>query len=247
MSYPEDHPSKPWQRQAWAQVLAILLGVAPIYAMTIISHLGRDEPYTLNEIFSYTTVVGTIMIVVLLLLFRYLCGERLRDLNLKHGKWWQDVLGGVVLAALTLGVHNLLQTPLNEMFPREPMSGLGDFFGGLADNLWLFALFVGPVLWIGVAGFEELTRVFLLSRLSRISSAPAYRWFGVLLSAVLFGLAHLYQGPAGVVDTAISGLILATYYVMFGRFFPLVVSHYLYDAVQFVMVVVLIRRGLIQF
>ena len=37
------------------------------------------------------------------------------------------------------------------------------------------------------------------------------------------------------------------YYAIFGRFFPLVISHYLYDAVQFVMVVVLIRRGLIQF
>jgi len=119
------------------QVLAILLGVAPIYAMTIMSHLSRDQPYALNDIFFYTTVVGTNMIVVLLLLWRYLCGERLRDLNLRHGRWWQDVLGGIVLAALTLGVHTLLQTPLNEMFPREPMSSLGDFFGGLADNLGL--------------------------------------------------------------------------------------------------------------
>jgi hypothetical protein len=33
------HSPRPWQRKAWVQVLAILLGVAPIYAMSIMSHL----------------------------------------------------------------------------------------------------------------------------------------------------------------------------------------------------------------
>jgi membrane protease YdiL (CAAX protease family) len=242
-----NHSPRPWQRKAWVQVLAILLGVAPIYAMSIMSHLSRDQPYTLNEIFIYTTVVGGIMIVVLLLLLRYLCGERIRDLNLKRGKWWQDVLSGIILAAITLGLHNVLQDSLNKTFPREPMSGLGDFFNGLAQNPWGFASFVGPVLWIGVAGFEELTRVFLLSRLWKVWFAKEWRWFGVVLSAVLFGLSHLYQGPAGIVDAAINGLVLAVYYLIFGRVFPMIISHYLYDAIQIVMIVMLIRRGVIQF
>ena len=242
-----DHLSKPWQHKAWVQVLAILLGVGPIYAMIIMSHLSRDQPITLNEIFFYASVVGGIMIVVLLLLLRYLCGERIRDLNLKRGKWWQDALSGIVLAVITLGLHNLLQDPLNRMFPREPMSGLGEFFNGLAQNPWVFALFLGPVLWIGVAAFEELTRVFLLSRLWKIWSGKGWRWFGVVLSAVLFGLTHLYQGSAGIVDTAINGFILAVYYLFFGRVFPMIISHYLYDAIQFVMIVTLIKQGVIQF
>jgi membrane protease YdiL (CAAX protease family) len=242
-----DHPSKRWQRKVWVQVIAILLGVAPIYTMIIMSHLSRDQPITLNEIFFYTSVVDGIMIVVLLLLLRYLCGESIRDLNLKRGKWWQDALSGIVLAIITLGLHCLLQDPLNRMFSREPMSGLGEFFNGLAQNPWVFALFLGPVLWIGVAAFEELTRVFLLSRLWKIWPAEAWRWFGVVLSAVLFGLIHLYQGSAGVVDTAINGLVLAIYYLIFGRVFPMIISHYLYDAIQFVMIVVLIWRGVIQF
>ena len=176
---------KPLCRKAWVQVLALLLGVAPVYAMTILSHLSRDQPYSLNEIFFYSTVVGSIGIVVLFLLLRFLCGERIGDLSMKQGRWWLDVLVGIALAALTLGVHTLLQNPLNRMFPREPMSGLGVFFKGLAYNPWRFAAFVGPVLWIGVAGFEELTRVFLLTRLWKIESARWWRWFGVLLSAAL--------------------------------------------------------------
>jgi len=88
--------------------------------------------------------------------------------------------------------------------------------------------------------------VFLLSRLWKIWSASGWRWFGVVLSAILFGLSHLYQGPAGIIDTAISGLILAVAYLIFGRVIPLIISHYLYDAIQIVMVVILIQRGTIQ-
>ena len=69
----------------------------------------------------------------------------------------------------------------------------------------------------------------------------------MVLSAVLFGLIHLYQGPAGMVDTAINGLVLAVYYLIFGRVLPMIISHYLYDAIQIVAIVTLIRRGVIQF
>jgi hypothetical protein len=41
-------------------------------------------------------------------------------------------------------------------------------------------------------------------------------------------------------------LILAVYYLISGRAFPLVLSHHLHDAIQFVMIVMLIRSGVIQ-
>jgi len=69
-----------------------------------------------------------------------------------------------------------------------------------------------------------------------------------VLSAILYGFRHLYQGPAGIIDTAINGLILAIAYLLLGRVIPLIISHYLYyDAIQIVMVVILIQRGTIQF
>jgi membrane protease YdiL (CAAX protease family) len=247
MSSESDDRPKPWQRKAWVQVLAILLGLAPVYGMSIMMQMSTDDPPALRDIFLFTTALAGIMIVVMLLLLRYLCGERISALNLKPGKWWKDVLGGVVLGMTTLGLHLLLQGPLSRMFPTEPVSGLGDFFKGLAENVWLFVLFVGPILWIGVAGFEELTRIFLLSRLWKIWSADAWRWFTVVLSAVLFGLLHLYQGPAGMIDTGITGLLLAVYYLVFGRVWPLIIAHYLHDATQIVLLVILIRGGVIQF
>jgi membrane protease YdiL (CAAX protease family) len=226
------------------QVLAIALGVLPIYAMIIIMHLTRGQPYTLNGFFFFVGGVNSILIALLVLLLYFLCGETLSDLNLREGTWWGDMLASVSLGAVTLGVHSLSAGPLGRILHRVPDSdnGLGNLFSGLAQSRWKFLLFVGPVLLIGV-GQEELTRVFLLSRLWTLSPAVGWRWFGVLLSAVLFGLAHLYQGPAGMVDTGISGLIMAIFYLLFGRIWPMVFAHYLHDALQFVFVVLVAMRG----
>jgi membrane protease YdiL (CAAX protease family) len=235
---------KTWQRTKWTQVLAILICIAPIYGMTILSHLSRDHPYTLDEILFYTCLIAIPALVVLLLLLRCLCGERFSDLNLKQAHWWQDLLGGIVLAVLTMGVMIFLDPILRQLMPGEAQNSLGDVFTGLASDPWRLALFLGPALVFGVAGFEELTRVFFLSRWWKIASGSAWRWLGVLISAVLFGLAHLYQGQAGMVNTALYGLIMAVVYLHFGRIWPLMISHYLHDALQIVLMVYLIQNGL---
>ena len=234
---------KPWQRTGWAQALAILLGVAPIYAMTIVTHLSQDQPYSLDGILFYTCVIAGLALVWLLLLLRFVCGERIGDLNLKRARWWQDVLGGLGLTVLTLGVLYVIGPVIGRILPSQPQSGLGNVFAELARDPWRLALFLGPGLALGAAGFEELVRVFFLSRWWQIAPGAAWRWLGVLISAALFGLAHLYQGPAGMANAALSGLILAVVYLRFGRVWPLAISHYLHDALQIGLVVYLMRSG----
>jgi membrane protease YdiL (CAAX protease family) len=237
---------KPWQRKAWVQVLAILLGYIPAWLMALLSQTG-GRSLTMKGVLTYTTAGAAISIVALLLLLQFLCGEKPGGLNLKAGVWWKDVPGGIALGALTLLAKFALDPVILKLMPRtsggeSPVVGL---FGEMAQNPWLLALFLGPVLMMGVAAFEELSRVFFISRWWRISPAAWWRWVGVAISAVLFGLVHIYQGPAGAVSVAINGLILAIWYVRSGRLLPLMVSHYLYDALQIVQVVILIRQGVI--
>ncbi len=52
----------------------------------------------------------------------------------------------------------------------------------------------GPVAWLGVATFEEFSRVFMLNRLWTVWSQLFARWLILLVSACLFGLIHIYQG-----------------------------------------------------
>lgn len=235
---------RPWRQTRWVQALAILLGIGPIYAMTIATHLNRDRPYNLDDILFYTLVVASLALAALLLLLRFLCGERFGDLNLKPARWWQDVLGGIGLTVLTLGTAFVLGPVIGRFLPSNSDS-VGNLFAGLARDPLKLVLFLGPGLALGAAGFEEVTRVFLLSRWWKMAPGAAWRWLGVLVSAALFGLAHLYQGPGGMANTAISGLILAVVYLRFGRGWPLIISHYLHDALQIGLFVYPIQSGAI--
>ncbi len=71
----------------------------------------------------------------------------------------------------------------------------------------------------------------------------AWRWLGILVAALLTGLVHLYQGPGGVMTTAFIGLIWCMVYLRFGRVWPLLISHYIHDALQIVLFVFLIQSG----
>jgi membrane protease YdiL (CAAX protease family) len=217
----------------WVQLLAIAIGILPGYIPTIMAQSQNDQPLSVKDIFLYTTVLGGIMIIVMLLLLRYLCGERIRDLNRNPGKWWKDVLAGIGLTILMFAVRIVLENPINSIFPRELNNGLGNFFEEMIRDPWLFVLVMGPVLIIGAGIFEELTRVFLLTRLWNINSSKTWSWIGIILSVVLFGLIHSYQGPAGIISTGVSGFIWAVYYYNYGRIIPLILSHYLFDAIQF--------------
>jgi hypothetical protein len=46
----------------------------------------------------------------------------------------------------------------------------------------------------------------------------------------------LYQGPAGAVMAGLSGLLMAAFYLCFGRIAPMMLAHYLHDAVQFTII-----------
>ena len=237
---------KPWQRKTWVSVLAILLGYTPP-VLVFITQLGRESVTAQGYLF-YSLAYTLIVIAVLLLLLWFLCGEKPKVLNLRPGVWWKDLLCGILLVAITLSLKYALDPTIARYFYRasDSESGIGGLITTLAGNPWLCALFLGPVLFIGVAGSEELTRVFFITRWMKISSTRFWLVLGVVLSAVLFGLNHVAQGPAGVISVTLNGLIMVLWYLRFGRIFHLIVAHYLYDAIQIGMVVILIWRGVIQ-
>ena len=122
-----------------------------------------------------------------------------------------------------------------------PAEELITLFSGIVNNPLLIALWLGPVAWLGVAAFEELTRVFMLNRLWAVWPQPVARWLTMIVSAVLFGLAHIYQGPVTAVAMALQGFLYACYYRRFGRVWPMIIGHALYDSLQVIQVVIAFR------
>jgi hypothetical protein len=215
--------------------------------MVFITQLGGGAVTARGYLF-YSIAYTLIVIAVRLLLLWFLCGEKPNVLNLRPGAWWKDLLGSIVLFGLTLSLKYILDPTIARYFHRasNSESGIGSLGNTLARNPWLCALFLGPVLFIGVAGSEELTRVFFITHWMKISSTKLWLVLGVVLSAMLFGLNHVAQGPAGVISVTLNSLIMVLWYLRFGRIFHLIVAHYLYDAIQLGPVIILIWRGVIQ-
>jgi uncharacterized protein len=54
-------------------------------------------------------------------------------------------------------------------------------------------------------------------------------WVGVVASALLFGLAHLYQGRQGLIATSLLGLTFAVIRAWTGSLLPLIIGHFSAD------------------
>jgi hypothetical protein len=237
-----------FQDRPSTQILAVILALGPVYVFAVYSHLSRDRAYSLAQMLTYPLVFGGLTIVLILLLLRYMCGESVAALNPRGGSLRKDIGLGVLLAALMLGVHFVLQSTVYRWLPgaSQNMDSVSVLFRGLSESPFVLAIFLGPVIWIGVAGFEELSRVFFLTRTWKVWDSDAARWALVSVSAGLFGLAHIYQGPSGAVGNAIIGLVVGAFFLFSGRIVPLVVAHALFDSAQIIMVVSLVRRGVIR-
>ena len=144
---------------------------------------------------------------------------------------WPSTLGRALAYALALFlVGDLLVQPLLEaaLGPVE-LQALGFVEGNLSAALMLLAL-----MWVTAAFGDELVyRGYFMLRLARMLGDDERAWWGAaLLISVLFGLAHAYQGPAGVVGTGFVGLVLALIFLRHRTNLTLVMlTHGFYDTI----------------
>lgn len=93
---------------------------------------------------------------------------------------------------------------------------------------------------IVVAGFGEETvfRGYLFERLGKLLGQGVWaKTFIVLLTSVLFGLAHYaVQGLSGVEQATITGLVFGTIFALTGRIFMLMVAHAAFDITAVAMI-----------
>lgn len=233
--------SKPWQSKAWTQLLAVAAGVLPLYSSLIIYQLRGAQAFSVQGFILYLAVICPLAIVIVMLLLRFLCGENHRRLNLRPGKLSSDLLATLILSFVILVANVVSNYFLSGLFQGSASdTSIRDLFVEVAGNPRLLVLFVGPLIFLGAAS-EELIRVFLLSRLWNVWPSATGKLVAVVISACLFGLIHLYRGPVHVGWTAIFGLIAALYYLRFGRVVPLILAHYVTNALQVIVVAALAR------
>jgi membrane protease YdiL (CAAX protease family) len=230
------------QRWEIVAVFAVSLGASGLYALvSLIGSLTAKQSLssqtaTLNgslapgrplldlvlQLLNITLSLAPVLLVFYLLAR---AGERPSSIGVDAREPGRDLARGAVLAAL-IGGSGLALYLIAFHIGVE----LNVVAENLPDIWWRF-----PVLILSAAQnatVEEVIVVgYLLSRLDKLGVRPSR---AIVLSAVIRGSYHLYQGVGGFVGNAVMGLIFGYLYRRWGRVTPLLIAHFLIDAVTFV-------------
>ncbi len=100
----------------------------------------------------------------------------------------------------------------------------------LGTNWWTVPVLLFSAL--GAALLEEVVVVgYFFDRLQKLRRS---KWATIFISAAIRGSYHLYQGFGGFVGNFAMGIAFGWAYRKFGKLTPLVVAHFILDAVSFV-------------
>ncbi len=233
-------------------VLALSLGKSGVYAVVNLIDKATQAPlgsqttrlnpslnsreyfdltYQLLDIFFTLVPVA----LVLFLLYVSLRSSPFRLLGFDFARWKSDILWGFLLFLAmglgTLGVYAV----------GRALGVTTAIVPSALDAYW----WTVPVLLLSAvrhAVLEEVVVVgWFFDRLRRLSvNSPRFSspWFNtawiVVVSALVRGSYHLYQGIGPFFGNFAMGLVFGIFYVKYRRVMPLVYAHFLLDAVGFV-------------
>ena len=111
-------------------------------------------------------------------------------------------------------------------------------FESLRGNAAQLALWLA-VSWTFAAFGEEMAyRGYLFNRLTDLLGNNTIGWgVGALITSILFGLGHAYQGLSGVLETFVSGVVMVLLYILSRRnlWLPIIV-HGVIDTFGFLLI-----------
>lgn len=201
-----------------------------LICLTLIS-LRDSETY--SYIFELLPILGRTMpyfILTLLLTLVYkLRGGSLSQLGLcwpyYPGKSKQQIIISIVLLAFSILALRIFlavaDDSITALFPkniaRENLL--------LNNTALLFGLL--PVMWLVVIGEEVLIRGLLMNYLANFFGNTTKAWFfAIIVSAIVFGLAHMGKGPGAAIGSGLGGLAYGIgYYYSRKNLWPVIIAH----------------------
>lgn len=225
--------------------LAILLEIAvvfvPLYILLIMSHRLGDDDFTtlvggLYLLGGPLVNLGLVVTIAIFWVVSKIRGSTWSDFGLARPKsWGLTVLMGIGVTVVMVVLFMLLMPLLTSAFPIPQVDNSRfDILRGNLPNLILNVV----AAWFTAAFLEELLwRGYLMNRLVDLQGKKTkLAWVIALVgSAIIFGLAHAYQGLGGVIKITVVGLLFGAAFLIVRRsLWPVIIMHALLDTISFV-------------
>jgi len=198
-----------------------------------ICYLDRviDSFKSLPKIFLEASVVGILTILVVILLLR-LTKEKFKDIGFDRQKLFKQIGIGFLFGVLIFALDAFIAGPLlDSILPKTAAKGIdmSKFF----TNTLSIPIFVFIAIFKG--GFcEELWRIFILTRFEKIFGKSGLI-AALILSSVVFGIGHLYQGINGLISIAIIGFLYGLVYLRKRRALEAVLAHATFNTINIIL------------
>ncbi|MTI40895.1 CPBP family intramembrane glutamic endopeptidase [Fulvivirga lutimaris] len=150
-------------------------------------------------------------------------------IGLRKAKLISSIVKAFIYSIGIFILIDIITQPIIEgVFGQVDISSLN----GLRGNFISYVFFI-VFMWIVAAfGEEFFYRGFIMKRLSQILGDTTKTWrIGALISAVFFGLAHMYQGPSGMITTGMIGFILGLIFMKERTLIVPILVHGIYDMI----------------
>ncbi|ALG28398.1 CAAX protease [Glutamicibacter halophytocola] len=224
-----------------ALVLALSLGQSAIYSILSFADKAtraplREQTTSLNnplstrEFFDFSyqlldIVFALVPVLLALYLMKRSTGRGVREIGFDLRAPGKDALFGaglfLAMGLGTLGVY-------------AAGRGLGITTAISAANLGDYWWSV-PVLLLSAVRHAVLEEVLMLGFLfSYAKKLNLGLWTTIIASAVIRGSYHLYQGAGPMIGNMLMGVVFGWVYHKYGRVMPLVIAHFMLDAIGFV-------------
>ena len=205
------------------------------FGLMIWTRTHQSTEFASTELIVYPLFFGGLSIALLVLIKKYFLREKLSDFNSGKGRWTTDIAWGLLLTTIYFILNFVARITLSNILQFNSNMELLGLMLDMRNNPMLLLIWFGPVLWIGIALYEELIRVFILTSLWKWSDRFLWGIVAIIISVIIIGLAHWSQGSYGVVTIGIKSLVTGYFFFKKKRLMPLVYGHVLYDGIQVAM------------
>jgi membrane protease YdiL (CAAX protease family) len=223
-------------------ILALILIVFIPFGLMIWMRIHQSSGFATRELILYPLLFGGSSIVILLLIKKYFLKEPLKEFNSGKGHLVKDWLWALALTAIYFILFYVERMTLRDILSFRSNTELLGLMLDMRERPLLLVLWFLPVLWIGIALYEELIRVFVLTSLEKFSSSKTWMVLAVLITSLIIGFAHYSQGSYGIVTIAIKSVVACVFFYKYRRLMPLVIAHALYDGIQVALLLITYPR-----
>ena len=216
-------------------IIALSIMVFIPFGLMIWIRNHQSSGFASIELIVYPLLFGGLSIVILFLIKKYFLKEKLTDFNSGKGKWTTDIGWGLLLTTIYFILFYVERMTLSNVLQFNSNMELLGLMLDMRKSPILLLIWFGPVLWIGIALYEELIRIFILTSFWKWSDNITWGIVVILISSIIIGLAHWSQGSYGMVTIGTKSLISGYFFFRKKRLMPLVYAHVLYDGIQVAM------------